>query len=366
MIAFPDAVGAAGWQRQEPATLGMDAAALARLRNYAVTSEIDWPLNVGGMVARNDPAPYRRPIGPVKPRGGASGLVVRNGCIVAEWGTPERVEMAFSTTKSYLSACVGLALDRGLIGGVDEPVARAVPNGLFLVPAANRAVTWRHLLNQTSEWSGAMFGIPDTVDHNRRVDQDVGGAGKGQPRALRTPGTYWEYNDVRVNALALAALHVWRAPLPAVLEREIMAPIGASDGWRWHPYDNAWVDVAGERLPSVPGGGHWGGGLWMDAFDHARYGLLMLARGRWRGRRLLSERWLADALAPCAANPRYGFLWWLNTGRKAWPAASRDAFAALGAGGNLVWVEPAADLVLVARWAGDPDGLVARALDALA
>ena len=365
MIAFPDAAGAAGWQREDPARLGMNAAALARLRNYAVTSEIDWPLDVGGMVARNDPPPYDRPIGPAKPRGSASGLVVKNGCIVAEWGTPERVEMAFSTTKSYLSGCVGLALDRGLVGSVDDPVARAVPNELFLSPAANRNVTWRHLLNQTSEWSGAVFGIPDTVDHNRRVGRNVGDAAKGQPRALRTPGTYWEYNDVRVNALALAALHVWRVPLPAVLEREIMAPIGASDTWQWRPYDHGCVEVEGERLPSVPGGGHWGGGLWADAFDHARYGLLMLARGRWRGRRLLSERWLSAALAPCAANPRYGFLWWLNTGRKAWPGASGEAFAALGAGGNLVWVEPAAALVVVARWAGDPNGLVARALDAL-
>ena len=69
-----------------------------------------------------------------------------------------------------------------------------------------------------------------------------------------------------------------------------MAPIGASDTWQWHSYDHGCVEVEGERLPSVPGGSHWGGGLWADAFDHACYGLLMLARGRWRGRRLLSER----------------------------------------------------------------------------
>ena len=362
MIEFPSA---AGWRREQPAKLGMDPAALARLANYAVTSEIDWPRDVGGKVAEADPPPHNEPIGPVKPRGGASGLVVKDGCVVAEWGRPERVEMAFSVTKSYLSTCVGLALDRGLIGSVEERVANAVPGDLF-AGARGEAITWRHLLQQTSEWVGTLFGIPDTVDHNRSVNRQATGAVKGQPRKLQMPGTFWEYNDVRVNALALAALHVWREPLATVLRREIMDPIGASGDWQWHPYANAWVEVDGQRLPSVPGGGHWGGGLWMDAFDHARYGLLMLARGRWEDRRLLSEQWLDAALAPCPINPRYGFLWWLNTGRKAWPEASDRAFAALGAGGNLVWIEPAAQLLVVARWAGDPDGLVARALAALA
>ena len=63
-------------------------------------------------------------------------------------------------------------------------------------------MTWRHLLHQTSEWSGSLFGIPDTVDHNRAVNRaDVVGR-KGEARPLHRPGTFWEYNDVRVNASA--------------------------------------------------------------------------------------------------------------------------------------------------------------------
>ena len=360
-IEFPPADG---WRSAAPATLGFDANALARAVNYATTSEIDWPQDVSRMVARDDPPPFDKPLGPTKPRGPASGVVVKGGLLAATWGDPSRVDMTFSATKSYLSTCVGLAVDRGLIASVDDAVANYVPGDWFASPH-NRAITWRHLLQQTSEWSGTLFGIPDTVDHNRSVNQRQTGAKKGEPRQLAPPGTFWEYNDVRVNALAFAALHVWREPLPTVLEREVMTPIGAMPTWAWHAYDNASAEIDGQMLPSVPGGAHWGGGLWISALDHARYALLMLARGRWADREILSESWLEAALTPCEINPRYGFMWWLNPNRSPWPLASERAFAALGAGGNLVCVVPEHDLVIVTRWAGDPNGIVDRVLAAL-
>ena len=361
-IAFPPP---GRWSRAEPATLGFDPASLARACNYAETSEIAWPDDVSTMIARDDPPPHNRIIGPTKPRGSASGLVVGNGQVVAEWGTPERVDMTFSATKSYLWACVAVAVDRGLIADLDDPVVDYV-HGDWFSGAHNSTVTWRHLLQQTSEWSGTLFGIPDTVDHNRAVNRGDHPGRKGEPRPLHTPGTFWEYNDVRVNALALAALHVWRRPLSDVLRTEIMDPIGATDAWRWHPYDNAEVDIGGTTFASVPGGAHWGGGLWISAFDHARFGLLMLARGNWNGSRVLSEDAIDTALAPCAVNPRYGALWWLNTDRLAWPAASESAFAAQGAGGNVVCVVPEHDLVVVARWAGDAAGIVDRVIASIA
>ena len=353
-----------GWRRAEPDALGFDASALARACNYAASSEIDWPVDPGAMVCRDDPPPFDRPIGPTRPRGSASGVVVRDGRLAATWGDPGRVDVAFSATKSYLWACVALAVDRGMIGSVDDPVARYVEGGLFSGPR-NGQVTWRHLLQQTSEWSGTLFGIPDTVDHNRAVGPGTGKGNKGESRSLERPGTFWEYNDVRINALALAALHVWREALPDVLRREVMAKIGATDSWQWHGYDNSAVRIGDETFVSVAGGAHWGGGLWMNAYDHARYALLMLARGQWNGCRVISQGSVDAALVPCAVNPRYGSLWWLNTDRRAWPCASERAFAALGAGGNLVCVIPEHRLVVVTRWAGDAPGVVDRVIGAL-
>src|SRR5262249_43647530 len=140
----------------------------------------------------------------------------------------------------------------------------------------NRDITWRHLLQQTSEWHGTLWGKPDSIDHNRDVGKsELGYATKGTPRPMKQPGTLWEYNDVRLNRLSLPLVHVFREPLEVVLRRAIMDPIGASATWEWRPYRNAWVEIEGRRLPCVPGGSHWGGGLWMSTLDLARFGVLV-------------------------------------------------------------------------------------------
>ncbi len=245
----------------EPKEAGFDPDHLQLAVTYAIESEIKWPHDMNVIIGAIDRPPHNIPLGPVKERGQATGLIVKNGYLVASWGDPERADMTFSATKSFISILIGLAVDRGLIKSVDDWVIDYVRHDSFDT-TQNRKITWKHLLQQTSEWEGELFGIPDTVDHNRSVQ---GGADttvkKGDKRALLTPGSYWEYNDVRVNALALAALYVFKEPLPRVLAREIMQPVGASDTWEWHAYKNAEVTIEGKKMYSVPGGAHWGGGF---------------------------------------------------------------------------------------------------------
>ena len=90
------------------------------------------------------------------------------------------------------------------------------------------------------------------------------------------PGTAYKYNDTRVNVLALAALNVWRRPLPQVLKENIMDPIGASNTWRWFGYENSWIVLDGSLVQSVTGGGHFGGGMYINAYDMGRFGYLTL------------------------------------------------------------------------------------------
>ncbi len=160
----------------------------------------------------------------------------------------------------------------------------------------------------------------------------------------------WEYNDVRVNRLALSLLRVWNRPLPQVLKREIMDPIGATSTWEWHGYRTSMTEQDGRQVESVSGGGHWGGGVWATTRDHARFGYLLLRRGRWKSRQLLSDRWVTLATTPAPLRPVYGFLWWLNTDQKQYAAATPRSFFALGAGGNVIWMDPEHDLVVVTRW----------------
>ena len=121
-------------------------------------------------------------------------------------------------------------------------------------------------------------------------------------------------------------------------------------------------------MQSVSGGGHWGGGMFLSARDQARFGYLTLRRGQWKDRRIFSEEWYRLATTPTGPNPGYGFMnWFLNTDRKMLPSAPETAFAHLGAGTNMIYVDPEHDLVVVARWIqrNQLDGLVGRVLAAV-
>jgi CubicO group peptidase (beta-lactamase class C family) len=336
------------WQTQTPQQAGMDAAKLDEAIAFAVKSEnpasrdlaVDLATTFGGR------EPFDTPIGPVKPRGALNGIVVRHGYVVAEWGETERVDMTFSVTKSFLSTVVSVAWQKGLIRDVTDRVQPYVPlTGLF-DSDNNATITWDHLLRQTSDWQGTLWGKPDWAD------RPEGKTPRDWPnRPLREPGTFYKYNDVRVNVLALAALHVLRRPLPQVLREEVMDPIGASSTWRWHGYDNAWIELDGQKMQSMTGGGHWGGGMFISARDMARFGCLFLRDGKWKDRQIVSPKWIEMARTPGPANRTYGYMnWMLNTDRKRYPNAPATAVTFEGNGANIIYIDRENDLVVVVRW----------------
>ena len=362
------------WARVAPRAAGFDPDRLAAAAAFAQDVESRWPRTMVladgryiGTADMGEAPPFDTVLGEVRPRGGAGGLVIRGGRIAAEWGDTDRVDMTFSIAKSYLAVLAGIALDRGLIGSIDDPVRNTSLDDGYASPQ-NRDITWRHLLQQTSEWEGTLFDKPDLADRNRHVGPGTGAKPKGTHRDLQPPGTHWEYNDVRVNRLALSLLHVFRRPLPEVLREAVMDPIGASPDWEWRGYRNSTVTIDGRPIESVSGGAHWGGGMFISARDHARLGTLILRRGMWAGRRLLSESWVDALTTPCPLKPSYGLLWWLNTGRAQYPAAPETSVFAIGMGTNLIWIDPALDLVVVARWVAKDrvDDLIGRVMQALA
>lgn len=330
---------------------GCDATLLAEAAALAVTHETPWPRDLRAHILAGhfEGPPHNAILGPVTPRGGANGLVLRHGQVIARWGDTRRVDMTFSVAKSYLGILAGLAVADGLIPDLDARVGDSVPDGGFDSPQ-NAPVTWRQLLQNTSEWEGTLFAKSDVIDRGRDIGVEGKGR-KGEPRPLKAPGMHWEYNDVRVNRLSLSLLRRFGRALPEVFAERIMRPIGASTDWSWHGYDNSWIDLPGRGLvQSVSGGGHWGGGVFIHAEDQALIGQLVLQDGVWQGKRLLPEGWVAACRTPCALNPRYGLLWWLNTDHLSWPSASVESFAFSGAGGHTTWVDPTRGLVAAMRW----------------
>ena len=210
-----------------------------------------------------------------------------------------------------------------------------------------------------------MIAVDRSAERPPRRERTVGGSAAASGtdyRELSAPGSFWEYNDVRVNRTSLALLERFREPLPDVLRREIMDPISASDTWTWHGYRTSWVEIDGRDIQSVSGGAHWGGGVWISTLDHARFGLLYQNDGLWGDQRILGSDWIAATLEPCELNDNYGLLWWLNTDHGIAARAGPTAYAARGAGGNVIFVDPDRALVIVLRWSSDPrtaiDGII--------
>ena len=285
------------WERRTPEKASFDAVKLKEAIDFAIASESKGPRSQElGLTQSFGQAPFGELIGPTKERGEPTGLIIRGGYLIAEWGEPLRVDMSHSVTKSFLSAVVGIAFDRKMIRSLQDkaieyasPIVRYEPGQRFdsaerfgqstlidlFASEHDRKITWEHLLRQTSDWEGTLWGKPDWAD---RPDRD---SSKWLNRLRSQPGTAYEYNDVRVNALARATLNVWRKPVPQVLKENIMDEIGASNTWRWYGYENSYVVIDGQIVQSVSGGGHWGGGMFINAYDMARFGLLTLRNGKW-------------------------------------------------------------------------------------
>ncbi len=342
---FPGRSGT--WEKKEASAAGINGPALEKAVAFARANEYSGDRDLRIAILKGfEREPYHEVLGPTKKRDGPAGILLKNGYLVSSWGDTRRVDMTFSVTKSFLSTMAGLAVDRGIISSVEDKVNEYVWDGTF-EGEHNSKITWEHLLQQNSDWSGEIWGGQDWADRPPRE----GGLDDWKNRSLHEPGTVMEYNDVRVNVLAYALTQVWRKPLPMVLKDEIMDKIGASATWRWFGYDHAWTEVDGVNMKSVTGGGHSGGGIFISAEDMARFGLLFMNDGSWKGEQLISRDWISTAVTPSVPNPNYGYMWWLNQkGEEHWEGLPEHLYYAAGFGGNFIVIDPEKDWVLVTRW----------------
>ena len=371
------------WERKRPIDFGIDSSALQESINFAIKNESKMPRNQDSAQVLNfGKEPFSDAIGPFSTRGDETGIIIYKGYIIATWGDIERVEQTHSVTKSFLSTTIGLAYDQGLIKSIQDPVYTYLPpievydnnisrkaddlgKDFFIEPfntAHNRKITWEHLLRQTSDFEGTLWGKPDWAD--RPGDN----TSEWLTRKRNSPGNVWKYNDTRVNALSLAATMIWHKSLPEILREKIMQPIGASSTWHWTGYRNSWIVLDGKLIQSVSGGGHYGGGMFINALDMARFGLLTFHKGNWNGKQLISEKWLQYSTTPTSANHEYGFMnYFLNTEKKLLPSAPEDVFVHLGNGTNMIYVDRKNDLIAVVRWieGSAMDGFISKLLSAV-
>lgn len=251
----------------------------------------------------------------------------------------DSLHTVFSVSKSILSAALGAAIDRGQIGGLEDPVTDYVPE-LLDRDSAFAAINLRHLATMSSglEWSDTKTPWGDPVD--TYYSTDLRGTAMSAEIA-GPPGARFVYNNYNPLLVGLALERAVDTTVSAFVAEAIWRPMGAEADASWS-LDRA--DGGFEKMES---------GFNARARDLARFGALYRDRGGAMGRQVLPREWVeasvrVDSVAD--PNPRYQYFWWVSPRR-----AGAPYFWAEGRFGEFVYVVPDLDLVMVRLGRGDGD-----------
>jgi CubicO group peptidase (beta-lactamase class C family) len=293
----------ASWAQADPATQGFSQAGIESALAYA------------------------------KQEGSTAGMIVRNGWVVAQWGDISRKSNLYSVRKSFMSALVGIAVARGLLRLDDTLGKLGIDDEPPSLSPAEKEATLRMLLEARS-------GV-----YHASVYETAGMKASKPPRYSHAPGTFWYYNNWDFNTVGAIYEQATGKRIFEALKTEIADPIGMQD---YLPSDGRYV--SGEpstRYPAYP--------IRMSTRDLARFALLYLHDGRWRGRQVVPAAWVAESTRPDSNNATggYGYMWWTSV-----PASGerprgakllRPAFWADGHLGQYAVVVPSLQLVIVSR-----------------
>jgi len=254
-------------------------------------------------------------------------LVIRNGVIVTEryhplYGRSKKHDL-HSITKSVVSAMVGIAIDKGFISSVEDPVLSYFPDYVPDGDPRRQAITLEHLLTMSS-------GLRQ-IDTLQMLQSDDAAQHVLDLEMTSEPGTTWDYNDGNYHLLS------------AILQRTTgMRALEFAEAYLFGPLDISDITWGSDQNGITMGG--WG--LWMTPRDAAKIGQLYLNDGVWEGEqvvpaewvhRTVKERWQIENPGE-PWNVYYGYGWWLH---------EIGAFAAHGSGGQFIYVMPDLDVVVV-------------------
>ncbi|WP_407167086.1 serine hydrolase domain-containing protein [Bradyrhizobium sp. ORS 111] len=299
-------------------------------------------------------------------------VVARHGKLVFEqyfagidqpWGHPAgRSEFTATTkhdmrsaSKSVMSLLVGLAIDRKLIAGVDEPVLKFFPDHQAPRPAGWDSITLRHLLTMSSgiKWDETLaWADPGNDEPHLGYEPDPVGYVLSRPIAA-PPDTLWTYNGGGTDLLGHIVERVSGKPLETFAREVLFQPLGITDlEWKTYPKNGKIAAAAGLRLRPR---------------DAAKIGQLVLNHGIWNGQQIISRDWIAQSIAPrfqavgyFGGTLFYGYQWWL--GRSLSDGREVTWVAAFGWGGQRIIIVPNLDLVMIttaAQYGLPKEGLAA-------
>jgi CubicO group peptidase (beta-lactamase class C family) len=264
-------------------------------------------------------------------------LVLHEGRIAHEsyhlGTTAQDRRISWSVAKSFLSALIGISLERGEIASLDDPVTRYAPG---LDGSAYDGVTLRQLLQMTSGVAFDEDYLAYGSDINRMgrvlaLGGTMDGFAAGLSARDAAPGARWKYVSIDTHALAMALRGATGRALPDLMSERIIAPLG--------------MEAAPYYLTDGEGVAFALGGINVTTRDYARFALMVAQMGRYQGQQIVPEDWIAASTRPSAPTPKgatqYGLHWWM-------PADAREGeFFARGIYGQYLYIDRARDAVIV-------------------
>jgi CubicO group peptidase (beta-lactamase class C family) len=277
-------------------------------------------------------------------------LVLHKDKIVYEgyWNghTAEKTHIAWSVSKSFLSALIGIAVAEGHIKDIMQPVTDYVPE---LVGSGYDGVPIKHVLQMSSGVGfNEDYGDPNS-DINRMGESLAMGDSllefSATLKRARPPGTLQHYVSIDSQVLGMVLVRATGKELSDYTSKKLWKPLGMESKAFWM------VDGSGMGMAF--------GGLNASLRDFMRLGRLYLHKGNWFGEQIISEGWVHDSVTPDAPHLMpgkkpdtenalgYGYQWWL-------PEDWTGDYMALGVYDQMIYVDPNHDLV-IARHAANRD-----------
>jgi CubicO group peptidase (beta-lactamase class C family) len=309
-------------------------------------AEADWPRAVLEDVDI-DAAKVLELIGQIereKYEGLHSMIIVKDGKLVHEsyfaGHDADDLHRIYSVSKSVTSLLIGIAIDRGMIENERVLLQDLLPayHAEFTSPA-KKSITLKQVLTMSAgfEWDEDTHSYGDSRNSHRQMDRSDDWLRFVLSRPLQfTPGERWIYNTGNTHLLAGIIKVCSDLHADEFAEKYLFEPLGIRD------YD--W-NTDGQGYPCVGGSG---GGLRLRSTDLAKIGQLILNKGMWQGKRVVSEEWIERSTAAhirATMLSRYGYQWWRDRYRI--KDKMIDAICGYGYGGQSLQVYPQLDLVVV-------------------
>jgi CubicO group peptidase (beta-lactamase class C family) len=298
----------ASWERVAPEAVGWSPEKLKLARAYAATLDT------------------------------AAVMVVVHGKVLDEWGETATKFNVHSIRKSFLSAMYGTPVRQGRIDLRATLAQRGIDDNEPSLSAAEKSATVLDLLKARSGiYHAALYETP-AMKAARPA------------RHSHAPGTFWYYNNWDFNAAGIIFERAVKNSIYREFQETIAAPIGMQD---YTLDDGQYVTGPDSVYAAYP--------FRMTARDMARFGLLFLRQGAWRGVQVVPSDWVAESTASYSDTGQsggYGYLWWVAVDGRHFPGVTMPAgsYSARGAHGHFILVVPAFDLVIVHRVNSDIRG----------